>query len=292
MKMKSVRMMFLEFALSIAMPMIAGGLLARAVGSGFLQSGLIAGMMLFSGYFGGAVYLLRNQAKIWRWTRTRLAISLLAPAAVGVAALAQPLTDAAVGGLLFFGAIAPMPLLWAGARDVARGLRGIPPSTFSPDDLIDNVGIALSMAWGLFIATPALYLCADFLRLEWSAIAAAGILLINGAIEVGVLAWLIAILFLGGAEEALDTLCNGHAHGYTSNTDDDLLDWETSGDLDDTDTRNDYPEMKIFNPSTGYEMLGGFDTGGYALGEDPNHSNSFDSFSLHDTVHDSMSWHD
>lgn len=289
--MKTVRVMFLQFAFSIAMPMIAGGLLARAVGSGFLQSGLVAGMVLFAGYLGGAVYLLRHRAKIWRWTRIRLAISLLAPAAVGVAALAQPLTGSAVGGLLAFGAIAPLPLLWAGTRDVARGLRDTPPSTFSPEDLIDNAGIAPTMAWGLFVATPALYFCVDVLQLDRFAIAAAGILLINGAIEVGVLAWLIALLFVGGAEEALGTLCNGQAPGYTSSIDDDPMDWETTTAHDDSDSRDDSPEMRTYNPSTGYEMLGAFDAGGYALGEDPSHHESFDSLSLHDTIHDSMSWH-
>jgi len=290
--MKSVRVMFLQFALSIGTPMIAGGLLARAAGSGFLQSGLVAGMALLSGYLGGAIYLLRHRASIWRCTRTRLAISLLAPAAIGVATLAQPLTGSAVGSLLFFGAVASMPLLWSGARDVARGLYGIPPSTFSFDDLIVNVSIGPSMAWGLFIATPVLYLCADALQLEWSAIAATGILLFNGAIEVGVLAWLIGRFFWGGAEEALGALSNGQAYGYISNIEDDPMDGYMASTPDDSDCGDDDPEMRTFNPSTGYEMLGAFDAGGYTLGENPHHNDSFDSFSVHDITDHSISWHD
>jgi len=290
--MKSVKVMLMQGVFAIAAAMLSAELIARAGGSGFRESALAAGGILLAGYLAGAVYLLRHRSLIGRWTRTRLVISLLTPLAVGVMVTAQPMTEVNSGILLIFGTIAAVPLLWLGAHDVARGLRGLPPETYSLDNG-NKIGYCASLAWG-FVACLILAAFADILHLERVALATAGILTINGSAEIGVLAWLFVLFLKGGLSEMANTLMNGSGSTHYAHVDDDdLLDWDTGGIHDGAGSSSMFQEIKIFNPSTGLEMNGGVDTAGNLLGEDPwRHITMDDSFQSHDGGISGSSWHD
>lgn len=293
---KSAIAMRVECVLAIAAAMFAAEAVARALDGGLLQNVASAGSVLLSGYLGGVVYLLQHASHIGRWTRVRLVVSLLTPPAVGVMALTQPMSSEACGVMLIFGTLAALPLLWLAAHDVARGLRGLPPETYSFDDG-DKSWVIASMAWSLSITSVLLYVVANALDLGKSALYVAGILAVNGGAELGVLAWGLLWFLRGGVEEMGNTLFNGSHHGTATSDnhryvyeDDDSSDFMS---LDDSDSGpRESLEMKMYNPSTGCEMMGALDSAGYMLGEDPSHSSSFDSDSSFDSSSWSSSMHD
>lgn len=279
----------------IAAAMITAELVARTLGAGFFRSVVSAGSVLLAGYMGGVVFLLRRRAHIGRFLRTRLAISLLAPPAIGVMALAQPMSSTSFGLMLIFGTLAALPMLWLGCHDVARGLRGQPPGAWRLDEDF-NPALIVSIGWSLIMAFLVLVVLAPFLHLGPTALAIAGILAANAGAEIAMLGWGVVVFAKEALEEMGNTLVNGPTGGPSSSGDDEWL-WEDSRRISDDDSPSIYPEVRIYNPSTGLEMLGAFDAGGYGLGESPSDKSSWDhssidSFSSHDGGITGSSCHD
>ena len=267
--MKSKTIMLLQGALTIAASMLCAQLVARMLWGESLAPLASVGATLLAGYLGGAVYLLQHRAHIGRVARVRLAISLFTPAAIGVMALDQPLNADGLGFLMMCGTLVALPMLWLGTQDLSRGLRGLPPRTFSLGDV--NVSrVVITTAWMLGVLLFALAIWADSLYPSKATLYAAGILALNGGAELSLVASLVVLFVRGAFQEMGDTFLSGQLHGSDSTDTDDYHLWES---IESSRSRSSSMFDDDYNSTSSFEMWGSNETWDH---DDLSHASSFD----------------
>lgn len=231
-------------------PMLLAALVARVIGPEVLESDAAMTVIAACGYAGVALYLLAHGGKLGLEVRLRLAMSMVAIGVIPWALAFIAGSFSAAMGLLAFATLASLPLLLAGVSSLMSCAAAAQSRDKSDVHALDiSFGFAV-LLWNLLVPVQILDIFVEGYNMtqpmKWLGTA----MLFNSCIYLWSCVRGFVILFVGGIGgllEAFGGATSSARHGSSAPSD-------ASPDI---------------NPTTGFEMEGAIDQGGYTYGEDP-----------------------
>lgn len=240
--------------------MLLAAWVAQLMGSDVLRSDAAMIAIPASGYAGIAIYLLAHGSLLSLELRVRLLLSIVAISVIPASTmLAAAGSSQVTMPLLALATLASLPLALAGVCELAgSGAEGL-----TKDDVDDRGGkLALGfsvLVWSSLVPVLVLVVMVGHFNMTAATQWLSAALILNGCAYLwSCVLSLLALIASGitGVFEAVtgsvieDPRYRSNLNGYK---------WAESDD-----------DVCMVNPSTGLQMDGGVDVGGYALGEDPS----------------------
>jgi hypothetical protein len=256
--MKSKSMIVGQALVAAMAPMLLAAWVAQLMGPDVLRSDAAMIAIPACGYAGIAIFLLAHGGSLSLELRGRLLLSISAISVIPASTmLAAAGSSQVTMPLLALATLASLPLALAGVCElVGSGAEGLRKDEVDDHELALGVGV---LVWSLSVPTLVLGIMAEHFNMtaatQWIGVS----LILNGCVFLWSCVLGLLGLIAGGITGLLEAVTGSVIEDprYRSN-----LSGYKWADSDD--------DVCMVNPSTGLQMDGGVDIGGYAMGEDPS----------------------